>query len=173
MSDPIKIFIGLGSNEGDREQLIEEAIKQLSDALGMPLQKSSIIESEPWGFISSKPFLNMVISFATTISPLSLLDITEKIERNLGRTTKSTPTSSYKDRTIDIDILFYGKEIINSERLTIPHPHLHKRQFVLTPLTEIAPNFIHPLLEKSIKELNCNLKEGITTNCKIQTKTSE
>lgn len=163
MSTPIDIYIGLGSNDGNREQLIEEAIEQLSATLGMPLQKSSIIESEPWGFVSSKPFLNMVISFATTIPPQKLLDITEKIERNLGRKTKSTKTSGYKDRTIDIDILFYGKEIINSERLTIPHPHIQKRPFVLTPLTEIAPDFIHPLIGKSIKELNNKLKEEIAT----------
>ena len=147
-----KVFLGLGSNTGNKNENLMRAIENLSLALGSPATLSSIIESEPWGFESKSSFLNCVAAFDTALSPTGLLDIIESIEKQLGRTKKSTKGQD-SDRPIDIDILFYGNECINTERLTIPHPQLHKRNFVLIPLCEIAPQLIHPLLQKSIKEL--------------------
>ncbi|MBR5890521.1 MAG: 2-amino-4-hydroxy-6-hydroxymethyldihydropteridine diphosphokinase [Bacteroidaceae bacterium] len=160
MHKSVDIYIGLGSNKGNREQLIKEAIELLSVALGTPISLSSVIETEPWGFTSSSTFLNMVAHFATRIEPLELLDTTESIERQLGRTTKSVPGEEYKDRPIDIDILFYDQQVIDEARLTVPHPRLHERMFVLAPLEEICPTLMHPTLGKSIKELKRELEEG-------------
>ena len=156
MSKSQNIYLGLGSNQGDREQLMAQAIELLSVALGAPVSLSSTIETEPWGFVSPNPFLNMVVCFSADIAPLDLLDITEDVERRLGRKIKSTG-SVYRDRPIDIDLLFYGDEIISSERLTVPHPRLHERLFVLAPLAEISPALVHPLLGKSMYELKESL----------------
>ena len=117
---------------------------------------STFVETEPWGFDSDNTFLNCVVAFDTTISPTELLDTTEEIERRLGRTTKSTG-GVYHDRVIDIDILLYGNETIENPRLTIPHPLMHRRDFVLKPLAEIAPHVIHPTTGKSIEELVAGL----------------
>ena len=124
----------------------------LSLALGTYTSLSSFIETEPWGFESQNSFLNCVVAFRTTLPPMELLGTTEKIERELGRTAKSNG-GVYHDRIIDIDILLYGNEIINTERLTVPHPLMHERDFVLTPLCEIAPQAIHPVIGKSIAEI--------------------
>ena len=159
MSKSQNIYLGLGSNQGDREQLMAQAIELLSVALGAPVSLSSTIETEAWGFVSPNPFLNMVACFSADIAPLDLLDVTEDVERRLGRKTKSIG-GVYRDRPIDIDVLFYGDEIISSERLTVPHPRLHERLFVLEPMVEIAPSFIHPLLGKSMAEL----KESLSSN---------
>ena len=130
-----------------------QAIEMLSVALGAPVRLSSLVETEPWGFSSQNKFLNMVALFTTTLSPLQLLDATEDIERRLGRTVKSTAVTGYSDRPMDIDILFYGAEIISTPRLTVPHPRLHERDFVLRPLVEIAPTLLHPLMGKSVAQL--------------------
>ena len=159
MSKSQNIYLGLGSNQGDREQLMAQAIELLSVALGAPVRLSSTIETEAWGFVSPNPFLNMVACFSTDVPPMELLQITEEVERRLGRKTKSVG-GVYSDRPIDIDVLFYGDEIISSERLTVPHPRLHERLFVLEPLAEIAPSFMHPLLGKSMAEL----KESLSSN---------
>lgn len=146
------IFLGLGTNQGDKEQNLKRAIEQLSLALGRYTSLSSFIETEPWGFESDNSFLNCTVSFRTAIPPMELLEITESTERKLGRSTKSSG-GIYHDRIIDIDILLYGNEIINTERLTIPHPLMHKRDFVLNPLCEISPQTIHPVIGKSIAEI--------------------
>ena len=157
MPDSVEIYIGLGSNQGNREQLIEKAIEHLSVALGAPVRQSSVIETEPWGFESDTPFLNMVICFRCQLQPTKLLDLTEKTEKELGRITKSSD-GIYKDRPIDIDILLYGNHVIESERLTIPHPRLHERLFVLEPLKEISPLLVHPIFQKTIAELTDCIK---------------
>ena len=146
------IYLGLGSNSGNKRENLTRAIENLSLALGSPVACSTFMESEPWGFESDNNFLNCVVAFSTNMPPLALLDTTEEIERRLGRTSKSL-YGHYKDRTIDIDILFYGNDIIDNERLTVPHPLLHKRDFVLKPLHEIAPQLTHPTMGRTIDEL--------------------
>lgn len=157
-----RVYLGLGTNTGNKNENLTRAIELLSLALGSPVALSGIFESEPWGFESENRFLNCVAAFDTTFSPTLLLDTTEEIERTLGRTRKSL-NGQYSDRIIDIDILFYGNEIIESERLTIPHPLLHKRDFVLLPLQEIAPLLVHPRLHKKIEELAKELNHNALT----------
>ena len=152
MNNKYNIYLGLGTNQGDKEENLKRAIASLSLALGTYTSLSSFIETEPWGFESQNSFLNCVVAFRTTLPPMELLETTEKIERELGRTAKSNG-GVYHDRIIDIDILLYGNEIINTERLTVPHPLMHERDFVLTPLCEIAPQAIHPVIGKSIAEI--------------------
>ena len=151
------VYLALGSNEGDKRQLMEQAIEQLTRFLGAPLRLSSTIETEPVGFSSPNSFLNMVALFSTDIPPMELLDITEEVERRLGRMRKTPKGGTYSDRSMDIDILLYGDRSIETERLTIPHPRMHERFFVLAPLAEISPDLLHPILGKSILELKKEL----------------
>lgn len=147
-----RVYLGLGTNIGNKKENLTRAIEKLSLALGECKALSSFIETEPWGFNSCNSFLNCAAAFDTGLSPLELLDTTERIERELGRTAKSN-NGNYHDRVIDIDILLYGNTIIKSERLTVPHPLMQQRRFVLEPLAEIASDTIHPVLAKSIKQL--------------------
>ena len=128
------------------------AIELLSLALGDYIALSTFVETAPWGFDSCNTFLNCVVAFETSLAPEQLLDTTESIERKLGRTTKSTD-GQYHDRIIDIDILLYGEITICTARLTIPHPLMHLRNFVLEPLSEIAPDVIHPTMQKTISQI--------------------
>ena len=146
------VYLGLGTNIGNKKENLMRAIEALSLALGTCTAQSSFIETAPWGFKSENSFLNCAAAFETTLTPHQLLDTTEKIERELGRTAKSTG-GIYNDRIIDIDILLYGCKTVDTERLTIPHPLMHLRDFVLEPLAEIAPNTQHPTTGKSIREL--------------------
>ena len=152
------VYLGLGTNIGNRKENLTRAIEALSLALGHYTALSSFIETAPWGFDSENSFLNCAVAFETELAPQELLDTTESIERELGRTTKSTG-GTYHDRVIDIDILLYGNVVIETPRLTIPHPLMHMRDFVLEPLAEIAPHAIHPTSGKSIEELAARLKE--------------
>ena len=146
------IYLGLGTNQGNKEENIRGAIEELSHLLGIPTAVATIIETEPWGFQSDNSFLNTVVAFKSTLAPEEILKATQEIERRLGRTKKSID-GCYSDRPIDIDILLYGSRVIESPHLTIPHPLLHKRLFVLQPLAQIAPGLIHPILGKSIAQL--------------------
>ncbi len=144
------IYLSLGSNLGSREQHIEEAIKLIQNRIGGIDHVSRFYESEPWGFSSAYRFCNCCLSLRSSLAPLSLLDILMEIELALGRLREG---KGYSDRVIDIDILFYGDMQMNHPRLTLPHPSMGDRRFVLAPLAEIAPLLIHPLTGISITEM--------------------
>lgn len=151
-----QVYLALGSNQGDRKALLHQAIDAIDRSLGRVDSISSFIETEPWGFTSPQPFLNATLLLSTELTPLELLDATQAIERELGRRQKSDQ-AGYTDRPIDIDLLFYEDLILESPRLTLPHPLLHRRAFVLDPLLEIAPDLLHPILGKTITELRAEL----------------
>ena len=151
-------YLSLGTNIGDKRENLKRAIEALSLALGHYTALSEITETSPWGFESDSNFLNCCVAFETRLEPLQLLDITERIERELGRTAKSTD-GIYHDRIIDIDILLFGDMVVNDRRLTIPHPLMHKRLFVLQPLAEIASTAIHPTTGNNIRQLLESLLE--------------
>ena len=129
-------YLSLGSNLGDRHATMQSAILLLGKQAGSVDRVSSAIETEPWGFKSANKFLNMCVRITTTLSPEQLLATTKDIELQLGRTTKSV-NGQYHDRPIDIDILTYDDLRINTPSLTLPHPHMHERDFVMIPLREI------------------------------------
>lgn len=144
------VYLGLGSNLGNREQYIQDAVAYIKD---MPNVKdvtlSEIIETEPVGGPPQNNFLNAVLKLLYKGTPEELLDSIHIIETKLGRERKE----KWGPRTIDIDILFFGDKIINKPNLTIPHPLLNKRRFVLVPFIQIDPDFVHPVYKKSIKKL--------------------
>lgn len=146
-----QIVLGFGSNLGDRLQLIEQAYELVQERIGEKILVSSMIETKPWGFHSENLFMNSVASFNTSLSAQDCLKEINKIEAELGR--KRSGQAGYESRTMDIDILFYGNEVIDEENLKVPHPLLHKRDFVLTPLKEIMPEFVHPVLKQQIKDI--------------------
>ncbi len=144
-----RVFLGLGSNLGDRYGRLIEALDRLQAYVAIETI-SSIYETEPWGYADQPRFLNAVCSGGTDQTPQELLAIVKTIETDMGR----EPTFRYGPRVIDIDILLYGEAIIEQEDFSIPHAHLHERDFVLAPLNEIAPNVVHPKLEKTIVALS-------------------
>ncbi len=153
-----RLYLSLGTNLGNKRENLTRAIGLLSLALGKCAAVSQFIGTQPWGFESDNSFLNCAVAFDTELSPLEVLNITERIERELGRTHKSHE-GDYSDRIIDIDILLYGNDTIETQRLTIPHPLMHLRSFVLEPLAEIASEAIHPTTGKSIGQLLAELRE--------------
>lgn len=130
-------YLGLGSNLGNGERNIQKAMEMISDRVGEILAVSSFYKSEPWGFESEHLFTNNVIKLRTSLSPTKVLDITQEIEKEMGRTKKHKPGESYTDRIIDIDILTYDDLELRTERLTLPHPFIQERDFVRIPLEEI------------------------------------
>ncbi len=130
------VYFSIGSNIGNRKRLVREAVALLNERVGEVERQSSLYETEPWGFDSPNKFINACVCCVTTLSPHQLLAITQHIERELGRTEK-TKDGEYHDRIIDIDILLYDDLCVNSPNLVIPHPHMHERAFVMTPLREI------------------------------------
>lgn len=145
------VYLGLGTNLGNKERNLNEAIVALSGEVGEVLCQSAFYVSEPWGFTSDNNFLNAVVLVQTSLSPFDVLSKTQQIERSLGRETKSM--GEYLDRLMDIDILFYDNLIVDSPTLKIPHPLIADRDFVLVPLSEIAPDLVHPVLNRKITEL--------------------
>lgn len=146
------VFLSLGTNLGDKMKNLRKAIQYIKNQIGIVMSQSDFYTSEPWGFSSENSFLNCALSVSTTLLPTELLDATQKIERMMGRHHK-TINKQYTDRLIDIDILFYDALVIHTPTLTIPHPLLHQRQFVLEPMNQIAPDMVHPLLQQSIATL--------------------
>jgi len=153
---PKSTFLCLGTNLGNREGNLKEALGMIEESIGRIVSSSSVYETEPWGFESENEFLNMVINVETDLKPSGLMGRILMIEANLGRLRDE---KKYSSRIIDIDILLYDKKIINRISLIIPHPLLHKRKFVLVPLCEIAPEEIHPVLKKTFISLQKECKD--------------
>ncbi|MDR1403581.1 MAG: 2-amino-4-hydroxy-6-hydroxymethyldihydropteridine diphosphokinase [Tannerellaceae bacterium] len=148
-------YLSIGTNLEDKRRNMTTAAGLLAERVGEILVLSTLYETKPWGFESENTFLNAAVILETRLSPLELLDITKQIELEMGRKEKSD--GMYKDRIIDIDILMYEDVIIQTDELTIPHPLMHKRNFVLAPLAEIAATLTHPTLKKTIGELYFSL----------------
>lgn len=146
-----KAYIGLGTNIGNKRRNLITAAALLAERTGDVLSISSFYETEPWGFESDNTFLNAALLLETELEPLQLLSLTQEIEKEMGRTQKSD--GAYHDRIIDLDILLYDLCVINDAALVVPHPLMHKRQFVMEPLAEIAPMLVHPVLNKTMLEL--------------------
>jgi len=144
------VYLSLGSNLGRREQYMDEALELIQSRIGGIEHVSRYYESEPWGFSSENRFCNCCLALQTSLAPLALLDLLLEIEQAMGRLREGV---GYIDRVIDIDILFYGDSQLDNSRLTLPHPSMGDRRFVLVPLAEIAPLLIHPVYGLSITEM--------------------
>lgn len=134
----MEAYLSLGTNLGDKEHNITEAISKIRELIGNIKRQSALYATKPWGFNSTNDFINAAVCVETNLKPRQLLEATQQIERNMGRTEKSC-NGKYHDRIIDIDILLYGNEQINEPDLKIPHPLMRKREFVMKPLREIIP----------------------------------
>jgi 2-amino-4-hydroxy-6-hydroxymethyldihydropteridine diphosphokinase len=149
-----KVYLGLGSNIGDREENLEKSLKLLNLKVTI-VNVSSLYETEPLGYQNQPNFLNAACRGLTNLDPFELLHFVKGIEKDLGRVL----SFRYAPRPADIDILFYEGRVIETKELVIPHPQIEERIFVLIPLAEIAPQFVHPLIKKSIHELLAEVKD--------------
>lgn len=146
------VYLGLGTNLGDKEVQLRTAVNEIEKRIGRIMILSAFYTTIPWGFTSEHTFLNAACAVETFLDPYELLSVTQDIEKNLGRKHKSVD-HHYTDRLIDIDILFFDEIIIHEANLQIPHPLLTKRDFVLKPLVEIAPDLVHPINHLTIRKL--------------------
>lgn len=151
-----QVYLGLGSNIGNKAENLQKVTHIIEMRIGKIIASSAFYETRPWGYISENSFLNSVIQIETNILPQQILTITQQIEKEMGRG-KKNPYKRYEDRLIDIDILFYDDLVYSNHVLTIPHPLIEKRDFVLNPLHEIAPEFVHPISKKKIYQLKNEL----------------
>ena len=144
------VYLSLGSNLGDRVKNLKEAIKRMEESGKVSIKKiSSVYETEPVGYENQPRFLNLVLQTQTSLDPHPLLEQLLSIEEQMGRKREG----KWGPRNIDIDILFYDDLMVNSVELTIPHPRMHERRFILVPLAQIAPKLLHPFLKKNVTEL--------------------
>ena len=142
------VYFGLGTNLGDKEHNLRLAVRKIGKVISL----SAFYATAPWGFSSEHTFLNAAACVETFLPPLSVLHLTQEIEREIGRTHKSVG-GVYSDRVIDIDLLLYGDLVLDTPELKLPHPLMHERRFVMEPLAEIAPDLVHPILKKKMREL--------------------
>ncbi|MBT1702321.1 2-amino-4-hydroxy-6-hydroxymethyldihydropteridine diphosphokinase [Chryseosolibacter indicus] len=143
------VYLSLGTNQGNRKENLNKALARIAQDIGKVTKLSSIYSTKPWGKKDQDDFLNQVILIETTFDPTNLLDKILNIERDLGRVREE----KWGPRIIDIDVLFYGDVVINIPELTIPHPAIAERKFILIPLDEISPEYVHPLLNKKVRTL--------------------
>ena len=150
------VYLGLGSNIGDRYANLEHAVSRIVALAGTLLGRSRVYETSPWGFDSNENFLNMALEIDTPLDASTLLATLLGIETEMGRVRSG---EGYSSRVIDLDILFYGSEIIDLPDLAVPHPFILSRRFVLTPLSEIAPSFIDPVTGITVSQLLSECKD--------------
>jgi len=155
----VETYLSLGSNLGDREGYLQYACGMIDKRIGVIMDKSSVYESSPWGFTSDNFFYNQVLCVSCNVEADELLHLVQQIEREAGR---ERLLAGYADRTLDIDILFYGDRVVTMPGLTIPHPHMTERRFVLEPLCELAPDFIHPVLKLPLHRLLEQCKDSLS-----------
>jgi 2-amino-4-hydroxy-6-hydroxymethyldihydropteridine diphosphokinase len=152
------IYLGLGSNLGDRVGAIQQAIRFIADHEDVRvLSTSSFYETEPVGFKDQEWFVNVAVAIDTSLSPEELLALCQSVEQKLGRV--RDPKNQFGPRTIDIDILFYGDLVMNEPDLVIPHPRVHQRACMLVPLLEVNSRIVHPILKRNVEQLHDDLEE--------------
>ena len=160
-----KVYVGLGTNLGDKDQNLRDAVQKIEEQIGKVVSLSAFYVTAPWGFTSENSFLNAAACVDTDLSPLAVLQETQAIERELGRTKKSVD-GVYSDRLIDIDLLFYEDLVLSvtsptGVELNLPHPLMTERDFVMLPLAEIAPELVHPVFGKTMKEISSGIKKRL------------
>jgi 2-amino-4-hydroxy-6-hydroxymethyldihydropteridine diphosphokinase len=151
------VYLSLGSNTGNRQAFLTQALTHIEDRIGTIMKKSSLYETGSWGFVSEN-FLNQVVEVNTALVPLALIAECLDIEKGMGR--ERNNQEGYSPRVIDIDILFYDSLILQEEQLVIPHPHIHTRRFILVPLNEIAAELIHPVFHNTVSQLLAECSDG-------------
>ena len=151
------VYLSIGSNKGDRVNFIHQATSLIANSKDIKLVRASTLyESEPWGNKNQPWFVNASLEIKTTLNPQDFLSRMQEIETQLGRVRTG---EKWLEREIDIDIIFWGNEILNYENLKVPHPYAHKRAFVLVPLLELIPDFIHPVIKKSLLDIHSELED--------------
>ena len=164
-----KVYVGLGTNLGDKEQNLKVAVQKIEEQIGKVVSLSAFYITAPWGFTSENSFLNAAACVETELSPLDVLQKTQSIERELGRTKKSV-NGAYSDRLIDIDLLLYGDAVVEEDfdvpgtegrkvHLSLPHPLMHERCFVMEPWPKWRRTVVHPILKKTFRELLASLAD--------------
>ena len=166
------LYLLIGGNQGNRQQIINNATNLIQQRIGFVAVSSHIYETEPWGDFqdpNTQPFLNIALLVHTNLTPLQALSSALLIEKELGRQRIGLPSSSnlrtYSSRPIDIDLIFFGNLVINTPTLTLPHPRMHLRRFVLKPPCDIAPDYIHPLFNKNLNTLLSECTDPCSCSC--------
>lgn len=155
-----KVYLGLGTNMGDKEANLRTAVRLINDRIGKVTSLSSFYRTAPWGFVSDNDFLNAAACSETQLDPLEVLHLTQAIEKEMGRTAKSVERV-YSDRPIDIDLLMYDDTVMQTPELTLPHPLMGERSFVMDPLAEIAGEMVHPVSGLTMEEMRKRLAQFI------------
>ena len=146
------VYFSLGTNLGDKEHNLRLAVQKIEERIGKVISLSAFYATNQWGFSSENTLLNAAVCVEALLPPLSVLYLTQEMEREIGRTHKSVG-GVYSDRLIDIDLLLYDDRVMDTPELKLPHPLMHERRFVMEPLVEIAPDLVHPVLKKKMREL--------------------
>lgn len=145
-----KVYLCLGGNIGDTRNYLQNAVAMIGRRIGRIVSQSAVYQSEPWGFNAEQMFLNQVVVAETELEPHAVLELCLQIEAELGRTRSG---NGYEPRTIDIDIVFFGQQIVSQPDLQVPHPLMHHRNFVLRPLCDVAADFVHPIFGLTVRQL--------------------